>query len=103
MSGIRLSVLTVACITLSLPGVRGQGQNSPAVFSPTSGDYATADIRVITPGVVFASGLPDIAGDFTKATGKKPILIGVSEGAAGHLGGDRLPGADRRGGGSDHR
>src|SRR6476619_7147436 len=81
MSGIRLSVLTVACMTVSLAaGVRGLGQNSPAVFSPTSGDYATADIRVITPGVVFASGLPDIAGDFTKATGKKVGIVVVGMG-----------------------
>ena len=80
MSGIRLSVLTVACITLWLPGVRGQAQNTPAVFSPTSGDYAAADIRVITPGVVFASGLPDIAADFTKETGKKVGIVVVGMG-----------------------
>jgi molybdate transport system substrate-binding protein len=81
MSGIRLSVLTVACMTVSLAAAgRGQGQNTPAVFSPTSGDYATADIRVITPGVVFASGLPDIAADFTKATGKKVGIVVVGMG-----------------------
>src|SRR5262249_33533532 len=60
--------------------MRGQGQNPPAVFSPTSGDYATADIRVITPGVVFASGLPDIAADFTKETGKKVGVVVVGMG-----------------------
>src|SRR5437016_14632922 len=57
----------------------GQGQNAPTIFAPTTGDYATADIRVITPGVVFASGLPDIAAVFTKETGKEVgiIVVGV--------------------------
>ena len=81
MPGFRLSALAVACIATWLAaGVRGQGQNTPAVFSPTSGDYATADIRVITPGVVFASGLPDIAADFTKETGKKVGIVVVGMG-----------------------
>ena len=40
------------------------------VNSPTAGDYQNAQIRVLTPGVVFMSGLPDIAAGFTKETGK---------------------------------
>jgi molybdate transport system substrate-binding protein len=59
--------------------VRGQAQSAP-VFSPTSGDYATADIRVLTPGVVFASGMPDIAAAFTKETGKKVGIVVVGMG-----------------------
>ena len=62
--------ITFVASWLMAPGItesRVQGQN-PA---PAGGDYATADIRVITPGVVFSSGLPDIAAEFTKATGKK--------------------------------
>jgi len=50
------------------------------VFAPTTGEYATADIRVITPGVVFASGLPDIAAAFTKETGKKVGIVVVGMG-----------------------
>ena len=50
--------------------VAGQGQTAPAVFAPNTGDYAAANIRVLTPGVVFASGLPDLAAAFTKETGK---------------------------------
>ena len=81
VSGIRRSAIAVACVAAGLTaGVRGQGQNAPAVFSPTAGDYATADIRVITPGVVFASGLPDIAADFTKETGKKVGIVVVGMG-----------------------
>src|SRR5262245_10413882 len=79
MRRIQASALAMALMASSVIGliwatsfeVHGQGQPPPAVFSPTAGDYATADIRVITPGVVFASGLPDIAADFTKETGKK--------------------------------
>src|SRR5436309_8448419 len=59
---------------------RGQGQSAPAVFAPTAGDYATADIRVITPGVVFAAGLPDIAAAFTKEAGKKVGIVVVGMG-----------------------
>src|SRR5262245_66602863 len=72
----------VACWSIGLIAGqgRGQAQNPPAVFSPTSGDYMTADIRVITPGVVFASGLPDIAAGFTKETGKKVGIVVVGMG-----------------------
>ena len=50
--------------------VRGQGQSPHSSTTPSAGDYATADIRVITPGVVFTSGLPDLAAAFSKETGK---------------------------------
>jgi molybdate transport system substrate-binding protein len=62
--------LTVASV-FAVAQAQRQGAPAPAVFSPAAGDYATADIRVITPGVVFSSGLPDIAASFTKETGKK--------------------------------
>jgi molybdate transport system substrate-binding protein len=61
----------LAACWLGVSTVRGQGQSAPVVFQPTSGDYATADIRVLTPGVVFASGMPDLAAAFTRETGKK--------------------------------
>ncbi len=64
-----LSVLALAALVISST-VRGQAQNAPAVFAPNAGDYATASIRVLTPGVVFSSGLPDIAAAFAKETGK---------------------------------
>src|ERR1051325_8183676 len=80
MRRIQVSVLSLAvtasCFLAS--GVHGQ-QNAP-VFSPTFGDYATADIRVITPGVVFAAGLPDLAAAFTKETGKKIGVVVVGMG-----------------------
>ena len=69
---IHVSAFTIALAASWIIGadVRGQGQAAPAVFSPTAGEYATADIRVLTPGVVFMSGLPDLALAFTKETRK---------------------------------
>jgi molybdate transport system substrate-binding protein len=69
---IHVFALAVALVTAGLAGseVRGQEKTAPAVFAPTTGDYATANIRVLTPGVVFSSGLPDIAAAFSKETGK---------------------------------
>jgi molybdate transport system substrate-binding protein len=64
--------LVAVLFSVSVQG-RAQGQN-------TSGDYATADVRVITPGVVFSSGLPDIAAGFTKDTGKKVGIVVVGMG-----------------------
>jgi molybdate transport system substrate-binding protein len=61
----------LAACWASVTEVRGQGQAAPVVNQPTSGDYPTADIRVLTPGVVFASGMPDLAAAFTKETGKR--------------------------------
>jgi molybdate transport system substrate-binding protein len=79
---IHVSALAIALAASSLvaSGVRGQAQTAPAVNAPTAGEYATADIKVITPGVVFASGLPDIAADFTKETGKKVGIVVVGMG-----------------------
>ena len=37
-------------------------------------NWAAADIRVITPGVVNASGLPDLGAGYTKTTGKKVAI-----------------------------
>ena len=51
------------------------GQQSAAPASSTTGNYATADIRVLSPGVVFSSGLPDLAAAFAKETGK---TVGVN-------------------------
>jgi molybdate transport system substrate-binding protein len=64
-------VIGLAACWLMVSEVRGHGQTAPVVNQPTSGEYATADIRVLTPGVVFASGMPDLAAAFTKETGKK--------------------------------
>jgi molybdate transport system substrate-binding protein len=68
----RFHVMAFAVVATCVIGSRVDGQAPAApVFAPTTGDYATADIRVLTPGVVFSSGLPDIAAAFAKETGKK--------------------------------
>jgi molybdate transport system substrate-binding protein len=72
----RYSVAVFALVASILVGANLAGQKpTMPVNSPTSGDYATADLRVLTPGVVFSSGLPDIGAAFTKETGKK---IGIN-------------------------
>ena len=73
-----LSIAVAACWVVPSV-VRSQAPTAP-VFSPTSGDYATADIRVISPGVVFASGMPEIGAAFTKETGKKVGIVVVGMG-----------------------
>jgi molybdate transport system substrate-binding protein len=82
MRRIPVSALAIASVVSSLVGsqVAGRGQNAPAVFAPSAGDYETADIRVITPGVVFASGLPDLGAAFAKETGKKVGIVTVGMG-----------------------
>jgi molybdate transport system substrate-binding protein len=78
MRTIHVSALVIALVAsgLFVSQVETQGQAKPPapVFSPTTGDYATANIRVLTPGVVFSSGLPDIAKAFTAET-KKTVGI----------------------------
>ena len=80
MHRLRRFGVVLAFAMLWLSAAEGRGQNPPAAFAPTSGDYATADIRVITPGIVFASGLPDIATAFTKESGKKVGIVVVGMG-----------------------
>ena len=81
MHRTHMSALAIGSLAFWLAGsARTEGQNPPAAPTPTAGDYATADIRVITPGVVFSSGLPDIAAEFTKATGKKVGIATVGMG-----------------------
>jgi molybdate transport system substrate-binding protein len=84
MRRIFVSALSVALVAFSFiaADVRGQGQSPNSSTTPTAGDYATADVRVITPGVVFTSGLPDLAAAFTKETGKK---VGISTSGMGTI------------------
>ncbi len=77
VSGLAIALVASGIIASE---VLGQGQNAPAVFTPTAGEYATADIRVITPGVVFSSGLSTIAAEFEKETGKKVGIVTVGMG-----------------------
>ena len=56
--------------------MRGWFQALIFVGALLPGSHALADVRVISPGVISNSGLPDIAVAFTKATGIKVISVG---------------------------
>lgn len=96
MRHVDVFALAVTLVASSLIGseVRGQGQTAPAVFAPSAGEYATANIRVITPGVVFSSGLPDLAAAFTKETGKTVGITTVGMGTIVEEIGKRTPPPD---------
>jgi molybdate transport system substrate-binding protein len=93
---IQVSALAIALVASWLSGaeVRGQGDKPPAVFAPAAGDYATADIKVITPGVVFSSGLPDLAAAYTKETGKTVGITTIGMGTIVGEIGKRTPPPD---------
>jgi molybdate transport system substrate-binding protein len=71
-------------LMIARPSLFGQAPSTQKptapVNSPTAGDYDKAQIRILTPGVVFMSGLPDIAAAFTKETGKTVGIVTVGMG-----------------------
>ena len=73
MRRIHVSALAIGLVASWLIGSEVRGQVA-STTTPTAGEYETADIRVLTPGVVFASGLPDLALAFSKET-KKTVGI----------------------------
>jgi len=86
MRRISASAFVIALLAswLITSDIQGQGQKPQAptapVNAPRYGDYDAAEIRILTPGVVFASGLPDLAEAYTKQTGKKIGVITVGMG-----------------------
>jgi molybdate transport system substrate-binding protein len=94
MQKIHVSLLAVAlAVSGGVLDVRGQAPAAP-VFAPTTGDYAKADIRVLTPGVVFSSGLPDLAAEFGKQVGKTVGINTVGMGTIVDEIGKRTPPPD---------
>src|SRR5215210_6179526 len=100
MPRIFTSAFAIALVTVSIvvSNVHGQGQKPQAptapVNAPTYGEYDAGDIRILTPGVVFASGLPDLAAAFTKETGKKIGIVTVGMGTIVDEMGKRNPPPD---------
>jgi molybdate transport system substrate-binding protein len=100
MRRISASAFAIALIAswLITSDIHGQGQKPPAptapVNAPRYGDYDAAEIRILTPGVVFASGLPDLAAAFTKDTGKKIGIVTVGMGTIVDEMGKRNPPPD---------
>lgn len=67
-------------LTATQPPACGQGRGAPSPEAQESAArYAAADIRVMTPGVVYNAGLLDLAAAYTKETGKKVAasLVGM--------------------------
>ena len=70
----------MAVLIATQPPARGQGRGAPSQEAQESAArYAAADIRVMTPGVVYNAGLLDLAAAYTKETGKKVAasLVGM--------------------------
>jgi molybdate transport system substrate-binding protein len=81
-TNMRCRCLSVFGIALFAPvfmaaqeGGRGSAQAKEAAEK-----YAAADIRVMAPGVVYNSGILDLAAEFSKATGKKVVVTSVGMG-----------------------
>jgi molybdate transport system substrate-binding protein len=72
-------VLIAAQETASAPG-RGRGGQSQEA-QEAAARYAAADIRVMSPGVVYNAGLLDLAAAYTKETGKKVAVTLVGMGS----------------------
>ncbi len=76
-------LLLVLAICLWVARFAAYGQVVPGATSgqqTAEAQFAAADIRVMTPGVVNSSGLPDLAAAFTKQTGKKVAILVVGMG-----------------------
>lgn len=59
----------------------GQGRDAPSPEAQeAAARYAAADIRVMTPGVIYNAGLLDLAAAYTKETGKKVAITLVGMG-----------------------
>jgi molybdate transport system substrate-binding protein len=87
--------LSLAALFLTAAAVAAQGQKPAApVVTPTSGDYEKAQLRVLTPGVVFMSGLPDLAAQFSKQIGKTVGINTVGMGTIVEEMGKRTPPPD---------
>lgn len=85
MRRIYESSLAVASLTLLLTAsqapVRAQARNAQSPEArEAAARYAAADIRVMTPGVVYNAGLLDLAAAYTKETGKKVAVTLVGMG-----------------------
>jgi molybdate transport system substrate-binding protein len=68
-------------VTLLVPGIlAAQDPAQSPQAKEAAARYATADIRVMAPGIIYNAGLIDLADAYTKATGKKVGLTLVGMG-----------------------
>ena len=72
----------MAGLIVTQPPARGQGRGAPSPEAQeNAARYAAADIRVMTPGVVYNAGLLDLAAAYTKETGKRVAVSLVGMGS----------------------
>ncbi len=75
-----VATLAIAVLVSTQNPASSQGAAQPSPEEQAA-EYAAADIRVLTPGVVYMSGLPDLAAAYSKATGKKVAIKLVGMGS----------------------
>ena len=80
VSALVVMWLMAVFVTTQTPA-RGQADAQSAEAKEKAAQWAAANLRVITPGVVNSSGLPDLAAAYTKETGKKVAITVVGMGA----------------------
>jgi molybdate transport system substrate-binding protein len=85
VSALAVTLLVPVLIAAEEPApqtpARGQGRGAqPPEAQESAARYAAADIRVMSPGVVYNAGLLDLAAAYTKETGKKVAVISVGMG-----------------------
>ena len=71
--------LLIPLLAAAQEGSQKKGAPSPQA-QEAAAKYAAADIRVMTPGVVYNAGLLDLAAAYTKDTGKKVAVTLVGMG-----------------------
>lgn len=87
---MRHTRLPAVAIALLIPALLA-AQSAPAKKGAAGGgngaspeEYAAADIRISTPGIIYNGGLLDLAASYTKMTGKKiAVRTVIMGGAAG--------------------
>jgi molybdate transport system substrate-binding protein len=79
LKGTKMRSLYLPVLTLTLtPAFAQEGGRGDA--KEAAARYAAADIRVMAPGVVYNSGILDLAAEYTKMTGKKVAVTSVGMG-----------------------
>jgi molybdate transport system substrate-binding protein len=85
---MRRQDISAFAATLLIVGITGvpkpvHAQERPllAEAKEKAASYASADIRVMAPGVVYNAGLLDLAAAYTKETGKKVAVMSVGMGS----------------------
>src|ERR1041384_7097572 len=85
MNRMRCTKTVALTVTLLISG---------ATSAQEPAQYAAADIRVMSPGVVYNAGLLDLAASYTKETGKKVVVTSVGMGSIVNAGRTANPSAD---------